>query len=104
MHHTKVVVGVAIHNFMDATERINPDNPRFHAQLAHVYEVLQQAVLRRVHNIPPDGESKLDQRNIERGTHSSPLRCTSEFIHPDALACTRGSAGGRRLYALGICK
>ena len=48
------VVGIAIHNFIDTSERVAPDNPRFHGQLhEHVRDMLEQAVLRRVLDTPP---------------------------------------------------
>ena len=61
------VVGIAIHNFIDTSERVAPDNPRFHGQLEHVRDMLEQAVLRRVLDIPPDGETTLDRKHIDRG-------------------------------------
>ena len=61
------VVGIAIHNFIDTSERIAPDNPRFHGQLAHVRDMLEQAVLRRVLHTPPDGEVTLDRKDIDHG-------------------------------------
>ena len=41
-----------------------------HGQLAHVRDMLEQAVLRRVLDIidiPPDGEVTLDRKDIDRG-------------------------------------
>ena len=61
------VAGIAIHNFIDTSERVVPDNLRFHGQLAHVRDMLEQAVLRRVLDIPPDGEVTLDRKDIDRG-------------------------------------
>jgi hypothetical protein len=61
------VVGIAIHNFIDTSERVAPDNPRFHGQLEHVRDMLEQAVLRRVLDTPPDGEATLDRKHIDRG-------------------------------------
>ena len=61
------VVGIAIHNFIDTSERVAPDNPRFHGQLEHVRDMLEQAVLRRILDTPPDGEATLDRKHIDRG-------------------------------------
>ena len=61
------VVGIAIHNFIGTSERVAPDNPRFHGQLAHVRDMLEQAVLRRALDTPPDGEVTLDRKDIDRG-------------------------------------
>ena len=57
----------AIHNFIDTSERVAPDNLRFHGQLAHVRDMVEQPVLRRVLDIPPDGEVTLDRKDIDRG-------------------------------------
>jgi hypothetical protein len=56
-----------IHNFIETSERITPENPRFHGQLMHVRELLEQSVLRHVNGTPPDGEITLNQSDIDRG-------------------------------------
>ena len=61
------VVGIAIHNFIDTGERVERDNPRFHGQLKHVRDMLEEAVLRRVLDTPPDGEVTVDRKDIDRG-------------------------------------
>ena len=61
------VIGITIHNFIETSERITPENPRFHGQLMHVRELLEQSVLRHVNGTPPDGEITLDQSDIDRG-------------------------------------
>ena len=68
IHFSVSVIGITIHNFiMETSERITPNNPRFHGQLMHVREMLEQSVLRHVNGTPPDGEITLDQRDIDRG-------------------------------------
>lgn len=61
------VVGIAIHDFMTQPARIEPDNERFHGQLEHIRDCLEAAVLRRVYDIPPDGEATVDAEDIARG-------------------------------------
>ena len=52
------VVGIAIHNFIDTSERIAPGNSRVHGQLLRSstcarYATVEQAVLRCVLDTPP---------------------------------------------------
>ena len=63
----KKVVGLAVHNFYSAPVRVNAEDGRIHGQLEHVRDILEQAVLRRVHQLVPDGETELDERDIARG-------------------------------------
>lgn len=62
------VIGITIHDFMNAAPpRIAPDHPRFHGQLQHVRECLEQAVLRIVYGTPFDGENAVGADDIARG-------------------------------------
>jgi hypothetical protein len=61
------VIGIAIQDFMNEPTRVTPENPRFHAQLMHVRECLDQAVLRNVYNIAYDGEAKVNAADVARG-------------------------------------
>ena len=62
------VVGITIHDFLNAAPpRIAPDHPRFHGQLQHVRECLEQAVLRIIYGTPFDGENAVAAEDIARG-------------------------------------
>ena len=62
------VVGITIHDFLNAAPpRIAPDHPRFHGQLQHVRECLEQAVLRIIYGTPFDGENAVGAEDIARG-------------------------------------
>ena len=89
----KKVVGLAVHNFYSAPVRVNAEDGRIHGQLEHVRDILEQAVLRRVHQLVPDGEAELDERDIARGdTHSLVRQCIDSSDnsvgrrHPHATA------------------
>lgn len=61
------VVGITIHDFMTASPpRVAPGEPRFHGQLEHVRDGLQQAVLRLIYQTPYDGENRVDPDEITR--------------------------------------
>ena len=62
------VIGITIHDFMTAApQRIAPDNSRFHGQLQHVRDCLEQAVLRIIYGTPFDGENAVSADDIARG-------------------------------------
>ena len=62
------VVGITIHDFMNASPpRIAPGEPRFHGQLQHVRDCLEQAVFRHIYNTPYDGENAVGGEVIARG-------------------------------------
>jgi|EP00966_Prymnesium_polylepis_P325889 hypothetical protein len=64
------VVGITIHDFMSTSPpRIEPQpgNPRFHGQLNHVRDSLEQAVLRIIYDTPYDGENAVAADDIARG-------------------------------------
>ena len=60
----KNVVRISIHDFYSAPVRVNPDNNRFHGQLEHVRDMLEQAVLRRIYDMAPDDQ--LEEADILR--------------------------------------
>ena len=99
------VVGIAIHNFIDTSERVAPDNPRFHGQLEHVRDMLEQAVLRRILDTPPDGEATLDRKHIDRGyaqfCAAMYLRTdrTKKFAH--TIDCYHRHLRAQRVAAIG---
>ena len=62
------VIGITIHDFMNAAPpRIAPNHPRFHGQLQHVRECLEQAVLSIIYDTPFDGENAVGADDIARG-------------------------------------
>lgn len=58
------VAGIAIHDFHTEPVRVNPEDDRFHGQLEHVRDMLEQAVLRRIYDMEPDEE--LEEKDILR--------------------------------------
>ena len=60
------VVGIAVHDFMSAPTRVEPDDERFHGQLDHVRDCLEAAVLRLVYDTPPDGETTVAAQDVAR--------------------------------------
>jgi hypothetical protein len=60
------VAGIAIHDFMSAPTRVEPDDARFHGQLEHVRDCLEAAVLRVIYDTPPDGEATVAAEDVAR--------------------------------------
>jgi hypothetical protein len=61
------VTQIAIHNFMNEPIPVKAEDRRFHGQLMHVRECLDQAVLRIIYNTPYDGETTVDTSKIAHG-------------------------------------
>ena len=64
---TEKVLYVAIHDFMSEPTRAGAEDRRFHGQLMHVRECLEQATLRTIYGTPYDGEVAVDPGEIARG-------------------------------------
>ena len=60
------IAGIAIHDFMSTPTRVEPEDERFHAQLDHVRDTLEAAVLRLVYGTPPDGETTVAAQDVAR--------------------------------------
>ena len=61
------VTHIAIHDFMSEPTRVGAEDRRFHGQLMHVRECLEQATLRTIYGTPYDGEVAVDPDEIARG-------------------------------------
>ena len=61
------VTHIAIHDFMSEPTRVGAENRRFHGQLMHVRECLEQATLRTIYGTPYDGEVMVDPGEIAWG-------------------------------------
>ena len=58
---------IAIHDFMNEPTPVDAEDRRFHGQLMHVRECLEQATLRTIYGTPYDGEVAVDPGEIARG-------------------------------------
>ena len=61
------VTHIAIHDFISEPTRVGAEDRRFHGQLMHVRECLEQATLRAIYDTPYDGEVTVDPGEIARG-------------------------------------
>lgn len=61
------VTHIAIHDFMSEPTRVSAEDRRFHGQLMHVRECLEQATLRTIYGTPYDGEVVVDPDEIAQG-------------------------------------
>eukprot|EP00966_Prymnesium_polylepis_P280971 6491709-Prymnesium_polylepis.1 len=61
------ITHIAIHDFMSEPTPVGTEDRRFHGQLMHVRECLEQATLRTIYGTPYDGEVTVDPIEIARG-------------------------------------
>ena len=58
---------IAIHDFMNEPTPVGAEDPRFHGQLMHVRQCLEEATLHTVFGTPYDGEVTVEASHIARG-------------------------------------